>query len=228
MTWAQIRQLYLQAAGNDPAARDEAYVHLSEGQRDIGLLIDLPEINSREQITVGAGNDFVFVESLTPLFAVLDMTNITDGVPMFPEIGGMTGRRRYITSTGQPLSGPVTHYQRDGNRIWLRNTAAVNTTLEVRLQRQLDDVDEGSLSDQPVPPTQYHMAIVYAAVEKFYLLHPKIETVGDIPVSMSEKYKTAKIEAIASRKVATVEEDRPRRETMRLSGYRLSPRSARR
>jgi hypothetical protein len=227
MTWAQIRQLYLQVCGDADAVKKEAYVHLSEANRHIGLLIDLPELNTRDQVTVQSGNDFVFVESLSPMFALLDMTNITDGVPMYPEVGGMTGRRRYLTTTGKPLTGPVTHYQRDGNRIWLRGTANVATTVEIRLQKHLDDLGDSDLNDSPIVPPQYHMAVVYAAAEKYFLLHPMVDMVGEIPVSRSEKYKAAKLEAITSQKAATVEEDRPRRETMRLSGYRLSARSRR-
>ncbi len=219
--------MYLQVSGDPDDAKQEANTHLSEANRHIGLLIDLPELNSRDQVTVQTGNDFVFVESLSPMFALLDMTNITDGVPMYPEVGGMTGRRRYITTTGKPLAGPVTHYQRDGNRIWLRGTANAPTTVEVRLQRHLDDIGDNDLNDSPIVPPQYHMAIVYAAAEKYYLLHPLVDMMGEIPVSRSEKYKAAKLEAVTSQKSAVVEEDRPRRETMRLSGYRLAARSRR-
>lgn len=229
MTWAQLRMAYLQATGDETAGRQEGWMHLSEGHRDIGLLIDLPEVNVQEDLTITAGNDFFFVASLSPLFAVLDMSNITEGMPMYPEPGGMTGRRRYITSTGQPATGSVTHYQRDTDRIWVRSTPTVATTVRVRLQRHLDDITDSNLNEQPIVPPQYHMAIVYAAAEKYFLLHPKTEgsIVGDkvVPVDLAEKYKAAKIEAVASRKSAVAEEDRPRSETMRLRGYRLGARS---
>lgn len=225
MTWAQLRVLYLQAVGNDASSREEDWTHLSEGHRDIGLLVDLPEVNLQEDAVISSGNDFLFVSSLTPLFAILDMSNITEGTPMYPEPGGMTGRRRYLTNTGQPATGSVTHYQRDTDRIWVRSTPTAATTIRIRMQRHLSDISDADLNDQPIVPPQYHMAIVYAAAEKYFLLHPKIDMAGDIPVSKSETFKSAKVEAVTSRKAAVVEEDRARVETMRLRGYRLGVRS---
>lgn len=225
MTWAQIRLAFLQAVGDSEAARDpnELYIHLSEGYREVASRVDVPELSAvDEAVVVKSGSDFVDVGNVDfDIYALLDVYNVTGNYPMYIEPAGMTGRNRFLSSNGQPPSGSVTHWQRDGSRVWVRNTPSADTTLRLRVRQQTPTITSAMLNDRPITPPQYDMAVVFAAVENFYNLHPKIESDGNQQVILSQKYQAAKEAKLAAPRDVRVEEDRAHAETMRLRGYRL-------
>lgn len=223
MTWAQIRQLYLQAAGDSEVAREETYLHLSEGYRDVASRVDVPELSAIDaSVTVTATNDYVEVPTIDfQVYALLDVYNVTGNYPMYIEPAGMTGRNRFLSDSGKPPSGSVTHWQRDGTKIYVRNTPTVDTVLRLRVRQQTPTISASDLNSRPITPPQYDMAIVSAAAENFYTLHPKLDQAPDGQQPPSLKYRMAKEAKVAAPKDVRVEEDRAHAETMRLRGYSL-------
>lgn len=223
LTWAQIRQLYLQAVGDSEVGREEQYLHLSEGYREVASRVEVSELSAvDEAVIVRSGDDFVDIANVDfEIYALLDVYNVTGNYPMYIEPSGMTGRNRFLSNGGKPPSGSVTHWQRDGSRIWVRNTPSADTTLRLRVRQQTPTISAAMLNDRPITPPQYDMAVVFAAVENFYNLHPKTETSGDQQVVLSQKYQASKEAKLAAPKDVRVEEDRAHAETMRLRGYRL-------
>ena len=233
MTWAQLRKLYLQGTGDQEAAREEAYTHLSQGYRDVATdpRVKVPELMAIDSaVTVLADADSVAVSSIDfSVFAIANGFNVTDGVPIYPEPGGMIGRDGFLDTTGKPPSGNITHYMRDGALIYVRNTPTVNTTLRFRVMRQVPDITEADINASPLTPSQYDMAIVHAAVASYYALHPgeAVASEGERVVLLGQKHRGEVERILTERHQPMAEEDRPRRETMRLRGYSTMPRSRR-
>jgi hypothetical protein len=226
MTWAQIRMAFLQAAGDSEQAREEAALHVSEGYREIAAGSDVPELAAIDSLVpVPAGVDYTDVAAVDfSVYALLDAYNVTGGYPLYPEPGGMTGRNRFMGTTGIPPLGTITNYQRDGGRIYWRNTPASDAQirLRVRLQTPTITLAADTLNESPITPAQYDMAIVWAAAESYYTLHPKNEVDGaQAPTPLSQKYRDAKQAKLSVVVNPRVEEDRAHSEVMRLRGYRM-------
>ncbi len=226
MTWGQLRIGFLQATGDSESAREEAYMHLSEGYREIASRVDVPEMNAIDSaVVVPAGADFVEVSTIDfETYALLDVYNVTGNFPVFIEPAGMTGRNRFLSNNGVPPSGSLTNFQRDGTKIYIRNVPTVDTTLRLRIRLQTPTITIALLNSRPITPPQYDMAILFAAVENFYNLHPRIEGEGSQQIILSQKYQAAKEAKLAAPADVRVEEDRSHSETMRLRGYRLGGR----
>jgi hypothetical protein len=228
-TWAQIRKNYLQGTGDAHAAASEAYGHISAAHRRVASdpRIDVPELAAiDDSVIILAGSDYTEVSSIDPdLYAVLTVVNKTDGRLIYPEPGGMTGRSRYFEAgTGKPPTGSITHYQRDGSRLWVRNTPSADTVLTVRLRRQVPDITEADLNSSPLTPAQYDWAIIWYAVGNYLSVHPQPNEHGE-PGNADQRY-FAMAEAEIGRQVnPRKDEDRPRLEPLRLRGYSLRPRS---
>ena len=226
MTWAQIRLAYLQAVGNTPAADQEAWLHLTQGQRIVWGRVDVPEVAVVDpSFALTINQDYVELSGLDQqAYAILDVFNVTDGTPCYPEPGGMTGRNAYLDSTGKPPVGIVTRYQHDGTRLWLRDTPEAATTLRVRLRRQPPVLSDADLNSSPILPSQYDWATIWAAAENYYLGH-------EVPVD-GQELPSARFNRAFEKSLQTtavnprVEEDRAQRQTMRLAGYSLRRRSA--
>lgn len=230
--WGSIRQLYYQATGGTPRAINEAWSHLSEAHRVVASSVDVPELAGiDDEVIIPAGSDFVEISTIgLPVYAILDVFNKTDGIPMFPEPMGMTGRRTLLDTTGKPPVGALCNYQRDGSRLYVRGTAEVDTTLRVRVQRQLLDLTDADVLTTPVTPQQFDRAIVHKAAELYYLLHPDENSIsqGERSIQQSSKHRDAYGDLTAQPKSVRAEEAMARVSRFRLSGFRLSPRSRRR
>lgn len=231
-SWAGIKLLYTQACGDTPRCKLEAWDHLAEAQRMLAAVIDVPELNAiDESVVVSSGADYVATSSVDySIYAVLSCFNVTDGVPMFPEPSGMIGRRSYLTTTGKPNVARLTHYQRDGSRLYVRGTAEEDTTLQVRVQRQMPNLSDSDATSTPITPQHYDRAIVHKAAELYFLLHPGENQVtdGERSIQQSSKHRDAFRELATEPKSVRAEEDRPRQERFRLTRFRLSPRTRRR
>lgn len=226
MTWGQIRQHWLNTVGNASSATTEAYDHLTEGYRSVAAnpSVRVPELAAiDESLTVSADADYVAMSGLDfDTYAVLDVFNVTQGYPIDPEPGGMTGRRRYLDTTGKPPAGVITHYQRDGVRLYVRNTPEADTVLRVRVQRQVPTITVADINTTPLTPAQYDWAIVYYAASNYYSVHPRLE--GENPTNYATYYAGLAREKIGERIDPRVEEDRPHRKSFRVQGYNLNPR----
>jgi hypothetical protein len=226
-TYAAMREAFAQTVGDSQNARAQANLCLTEGQRNIANGLDLPELQAiDESVVVATDDDFVEVANVDlDIFAIMDAFNVTKGYEIFPEPGGMVGRNRFLDTTGKPQTGDITHYIRDGRNIYVRGTPSEDTTLRFRCRQQAPEVLDSNLNDEPILPMQHRLAAIYAAAEVFYNLNPRNEAVGNAVVSFSQKYRDAKQSALAETKASVAEEDKSRRQTMRLTGYRCHPRS---
>lgn len=226
MTWAMIRKLFLQAVGDNQSARDEAWLHLTQALRLITTdpAIDVPELAVIDDtFVVVASTDYTEMSSLDfDSLAIMDVFNKTRGYPIDPEPGGMTGRRRYLDTTGKPPSGEVTHYVRDGTRLYVRSTPSANTTLIVRARRQVAALSSADENSSPPTPEQYDWPIIYRAAENYYSVHPMA---GEGAPDMAGRFRVqAQGQINGLQNVRTVE-DKAHRGTMRLRGYRVGPRT---
>lgn len=233
MTWAQILKRYIAACGDTPAARDEAFDHLTEGGRAVAndaALAELPDLMGiDESVVITADTDNALISTIDlNVFAIQNVFNKTEGFPMNPEPGGMIGRQRYLETTGLPPSGSVTHYVRDGVRLYVRQTPTANTTLMVRVRRAVVTLTNSDLNLSPITPPQYDEAIIFHAAANYFLSHPREDVAGEGQPSFSQKYLAAAALKLVTPKVAPAVEDKARiNETMRLRGYSLQPRSFR-
>jgi hypothetical protein len=163
------------------------------------------------------------------VFAIQNILNKTEGFPLNPEPGGVIGRQRYLGTNGLPPPGSVTHYVRDGVRLYVRQTPTANTTLMVRVRRAVVALTDSDLNSSPISPEQYDEAIIFHAAANYYLSHPREDAAGEGQPPYSQKYLGAAALKLVAPKIAPAVEDKARyNETMRLRGYSLQPRSFRR
>jgi hypothetical protein len=235
MTWAQLRRLFLQATGSTPDAMEETWVHLSYGQRRVANTpgIDVPELYKTVTVTAPTGIDYIPLANLgVDVFSIASGQNISRGYPIYPENSGMMGRMKYLQpDTNQPPLGQVSNYERDSDSIWLRNTPDEDTLLAFRVMIQVPELDESDINDSPLLPEHVQMAIVQAATANYYSLHREENTVmganGQPAGLHSTRFENQFLATISQPKSSRAEEDRPRRQTMRLAGYQIGPKSRR-
>lgn len=229
-TYALMLKQFLGIVGDSDAARDDAYLCLTEGQRNVANGLDLPELQAiDENVAVAEGDDFVEVVNVDlDVFAILDGFNVTGGFEIYPEPGGMVGRNRYLDTTGKPAAGDITHYIRDGRNIYLRGTATENIVLRFRCRQQAPEISDANINDESILPFQHRLSAVFAAAEVYYNLHPRVEAVGEGLINFATKMREAKQIWNAEAKSSHSAEDMSRRETPRLRGYRAWPMRGRR
>ncbi len=235
MTWALCRKLYLQATGDTPDSREEAFIHLAHGQRRVANTpgIDVPEVYETIQAVIPSGSDSIPIANLgVDVFAIASAYNQTQGMPVYPEPSGMIGRQQFLQpDTSIPPAGQVTHYMRDGQQIFFRNTPDEDTTITFRVMIQMPDVSEADLNDYPLVPEQYRMALVQCAAASYFSMHSDQNSVmgpNGQPVGLnSSRFEQQAQMSLAQPKLMRAEEDRPRMQTMRLAGYSVGPRSMR-
>lgn len=231
LTYAQMRMQFLQGTGDSEVAKEECYLHLTEGQRQICAKADLPEsMKLDESVVISANTDRTLMANVDfDVFAIQSVSNSTDGVPMYPEPNGADGRRRYLVVNGLPPAGNITHWARDGRYLFVRNMPSVDTTLRLHGHSQPGAVTIGNLNEQSPLPAQYDYPIVWASIINFCTLHTQAPE-GIDQATWSAKIPT--LQQAIQNGMQTVqpraEEDRTISRTSRLAGYRTTPRSLRR
>lgn len=226
-TWESLRRLFLTTCGDAAAAREEAWTHLSKGYRQVfnDEAVDVPELSAiDEEVVVAADADYIAMTDINfSVFGIQNVFNKTDGRPLDPEPGGMEGRDRFLTSTGTPPAGSITHYMRDGQRLYVRNVPTTETTLIVRVRREVPPLGDADIEGSPLTPTHLDHAIVFYAAASFFSLHPRMHE--GKPMPDDERYRgLAKAEILGQVSPRVVEDKARRREHYRLSGYDLGPR----
>lgn len=227
-TWGQLRQKYLSAVGKRDAAEQEAWDHLSEGYRRVASRLDLPELRVPDAIVTVAEDDYYF-EHDCDAYAIRSLFNATDGTPMHEESGNMSGYNRFLepsaTGTPMPPRGVPTRYFRAGNKVYFRDRANEEKKIVVQFDLQVPDVTVADINNHPATPAQYDLAIVYAAARSYFLVHPEQNVAPDGQQKPSESL-TAAIDEVLTRSKDPVEiESKNERLTIRVAGYRYTPRS---
>jgi hypothetical protein len=241
MVFRDIRELYRQATQEDPRADQAWTLHLTEGYRKVASMLDVPELRQPEASFViqedpaTSGEYLDYFDTDADVYAISNLFNATSGQTMHPEPGGMAGRDRYLEPTGddtsrpRPPAGEVTHWTRQGNRIYVRDRPKISTRIEIRFHIQVPLLSESMLEEHPRTPDQYDLAIAQAAAESFYSVNPAINRMSPEGGGLWSQFFGGE----ASRKVAEPKdpralEDRTSQEVWRLAGYSTSPRSGRR
>jgi hypothetical protein len=202
---------------------NEAWDHLSEANRRVLSLVDVPELVTTSNVTVTAGNDYA--DKPATCYHLLSVFNLADSFAMHPEPGGMLGRARYLTTTGKPPSGSATHFFEDGTRIYVRDTPSVNTSLQLRFRTAPAAITDADVDSSPLTPDRYDWAFVHAALRNFYQTHPSLDLVdGDSHIKLSDKAERALQAVLGEPRPDYAEVNKGVYHVMRLSGYNMSPR----
>lgn len=226
MLWGQLRKYFVEAAGNATQAEQEAYDHLTEGLRRVISSVEIPQIYATKNYTVTADTDRVTLDS--DCYHVSTVFNTTDGIPCHEEPDGVGGRNRHLLkTTAKPAAGPVTHWWRDGTSLLVRSMPTEATTLSVRYMLQISTVADADLNSSPITPAQYDMAIVQGALMSYLSVHPADNTMIDPERNITRlQVATQQFQvAIGGPKPVYREENKMRRENMRMPGYSVTPRS---
>lgn len=228
-TWGELRKKFLGAVGKRNSAEQEAWDHLSEGYRRVASQLDLPELRVPDAtVTVALGDHYFDYDC--DAYAIRSIFNSTDGQPMHQESGGLAGYNRFLEAssagTPKPPSGTPTRYVRAGNRVYFRDRAARETIFVVQFDLQVPEITASNINEHPVTPAQYDLAIVYLAVRAYFLAHPDEDTSPEGQPSPSRKMADAAEEILARSKDPVAIESKAERTVVRVTGYRLLPRSA--
>lgn len=242
MDWSEALDLYKEATGNDPRAEQEWRTHLTEGYRRIASALDIPELRQPEASFVieetapasGVWLDYFDLSGECDIYAIESLHNSTDGVMMIPETGGMSGRSRYLEPTGDdstrptPPAGTPQWWVREGSRIYVRDRPSRSTRIEIRFHIQVAQLTDSDLDNHPLTPAQYDRAIVLAAAESFYEMHPGAnKVIGGEGGRLASDFFSGAAGAALSRKSPRAIEERTGYSSMRLAGFSVTPRSRR-
>lgn len=239
LTWGEIRKAFLDIAGRSGDAEKQAYVFLTEGYRRLLRQTDTPEaFTAEDTVAVGADPedateflDYVPMSDLNTngIVHIDSALNLTDGIRMEIEEGGMPGRDRYLAKlrTGftrsKPGFGPPRFFVSYGERIYLRPCPSSATTILFRYRTEPAALTSADLNSSPTTPNRFDWAIVYLAAEAYLQAHPEQVTEQRNPAA----FKQSAMELIHEPKQRTAEEEKTSYRRYRLSGFRFSPMSRR-
>lgn len=175
LPWSDIFDLYMSGCGNTDAAVSERFVHITEGYRGVwGNVDDLPEkyITEATEDTIASQD---YIEMDPDVYSMHTVVNEDTGYKLQPEPGGFRGRSRYIEAgTGMPPeSDNPNYYVRKGNKLYLRDTPNQIVTLAMSFKAHAPAITSSTdITEHPITPNQYDMAIVRWAMGNYYLVHP--------------------------------------------------------
>jgi hypothetical protein len=235
MTWSELAELFVRGTGEGGIAEIEKWTHLTEGYRRVAShpRVEVPELTNPdatftiEESAPDAADWPDYFETDCDVYAIKSLTNETEGFPMYPESGGLTGRQRFLEPGGEPPRGGVRWWAREGTRIYVREAPAADTTIRIRFKVQVPQLDATYEDKHPLTPPQYELAILHAALESFYAVHKPPAEEG-VPALAVAREHAGQAESIIARSVdPRAIEDRSRHQRIRLAGYRFTPSSRR-
>lgn len=236
MTWGELRDLFFAATGETGIADKEVWTHLTEGYRRVASHpgVEVPELTNPDSTftiteATSGGEDWPdFFEVACDVYAIKSLYNETDGYPMYPESGGMTGRERFLEAGGSPPRGGVRWWVREGTRIYVREAPEADTAVRIRFKTQVPQLDSTYASKHPLTPPQYELAILNFALESFNTIHKPKNQEGNPLLSVARDHRE-QAQSILDRSIdPRAIEDRSRHQRIRLAGYRFTPQSRRR
>lgn len=240
LSWSQLKGFYLEMCEHAASAEQEALLHLTEGYRLVARELDIPELRQPEaaveltESSPGAADWPSWFLTDCDVYAISSLHNATDGHPMHPEVGGMAGRDRYLVATGDSTSTPdvpagtPTRWTREGERIYVRDRPEKDTRIVVRFHAQVPEVGSADLSNHPLTPPQYDLAIAKAAAYSWYSSHPQADRPAAEGMPPPSVKLFAEATGLTKAKPPPAIEQRTRVDSTRLAGYRVGPRSVRR
>lgn len=220
MAFEDIERVYLRAAGESGDGHQERWDHINFAYRWLFGKLKVPEVNIPDATKQTVANqDWIEVDN--DLYAVGSIVNTTDGRKLDPERDGFRGRSRYIEAgTTMPPTGSPQFYIRQGNKIWLRDTpdAVYDLLVSFRFLPEWVD-DKTDLSQHPITPGQYDMAIVYRALGSFFTMHPPMNQDGQPDRGRAQELKQEARDIVGEMVSPADEENLDRRQYVRQAGY---------
>lgn len=235
MTFARIRENFLQAVGKSEISAQEAWDHITEGYRETLRQGDFPEV-FREEVRLSVDldeehpGDFLdYVELPCDYMTIYSVFNEQVGSPINFEPSGWRGRERFLQlsspkdTRAKPPNGEVRWFVPMGTRIYLRDTPNSDTTLKVSYRIQPPTLNDSDANEHARTPPQSDWAIVWFAAANYFKAHPMVQGAKE-NVGSFEQQAQAKLH---SRYNPDVEVEKTAFNRMRVAGYRYMPRSRR-
>ena len=235
MTFARIREAFLQNVGKSTASAQEAWDHITEGYREALRQGDFPEV-FREEVRLSVDldeehpGDFLdYVELPCDYMTIYSVVNETVGAPVNFEPSGWRGRDRFLQRSdplgtrSKPPCGEVRWFVPMGRRIYIRDTPNSDTTLRIAYRIQPPTLRDDLANQHALTPPQADWAIVWFAAANYYKAHPQIENAGQMAQTLGTQAQ-AKLHA---RYNPDAEVEHTAFNRMRVAGYRWTPRSRR-
>lgn len=174
MTWREIRQQAINACGQTSEAGAEFPALATAAVRELYAVIDVPELEKENRLTVRKGHDRVAFPA--DVFGIHHVFNLTTGERVEPEEEGVRGRSKFLEeTTGQPPEGSVHRYVRSGANLLVRDRADEDTSLQLAYKIIPPAVTDGVLDAQPLAPAQYDWPTIWMIASVYYSLHPPSE-----------------------------------------------------
>lgn len=230
ITWDTIQQMFLESTGDTAAAQREKWIHLSEGYRRVASQLDVPELTQPDaRVTIPAdpavsGEFLDYVDVDCDLSAIRSIFNVTDGHPVHLEDGDARGRDRYLQTDAKPPEGQVVRALRMGNRLYVRDRPTESVTLKIIFKVQTPNLSDADLSDHPLLPAQYHLAILHKSLESYWSIHPDKNEAGLRSFAPAREAGSQAQALLATTDDPKGYEDRAKRGRFRLGGLRFSGR----
>jgi hypothetical protein len=221
LTWAEIIDLYHNGCGNAQFAFKERFTHVTEAYRGASSLLELPELYMpNATIATVANQDWVEVDP--DVYSLVSASLKDTGLKLTPEPGGFRGRQRYYESdqVRPPVSGSVSFYVRKGNRVYLRDTPDAIMTLIFAFRMHPPPVTSSTdLTEHPITPQQYDMALVRWAMGSYYSIHPPQVGENAFDLQKGPSLVKAAQEMLIERRNPAAEEKLDTQHYMRQQGY---------
>lgn len=220
LTWADAIDLYHNGCGHTDYSWKERFTHITEAYRGLCSVLEVPElyITGATQATV-ADQDYVDMDP--DVYNVHNVILKETALKLIPEPGGMRGRARYFETdqVRPPTSGSVSFYVRKGNKLFLRDTPNAIMTLIIDFRLHPPAITSlTTLTEHPITPPQYDMALVRWAMGSYFSIHPPISDRG-----LDLNHGPAIIEAakgmLAEKRSPVAEENRDQQHYMTQRGY---------
>jgi hypothetical protein len=221
LSWADISELYHNGCGNSDFSFKERFTHITEAYRGICAVLEVPELYiPNATVSTVANQDWV---EMDPDVYSLVSVNLKDtGLKLTPEPGGMRGRMRYYESdqVRPPISGSVSFYVRKGNRLYLRDTPDAIMTLIVAFRMHPPEITASTtLTEHPITPPQYDMALVRWAMGSYFSIHPPQVEAGVFDLQKGPALVEAAQEMLVEKRNPSAEEKLDTAHSTRQLGY---------
>jgi len=180
MKWSEAESLYVAGCNEAAVASNEKYIHLKAGLQYVMAKLELQELEDPDTtVTTTVGVDWVpLPEGFINLISIV---NVDTGFKLTAEPNGLRGRMQfYEAGTGMPAQGEPNYWVIAKGRIYLRDTPDDEYLLQI-VAKGADHYPSEDTMDVEIPiDSQYHHAVVHAAVVSCLSTHTKLASeLGD-------------------------------------------------
>lgn len=185
----EILELGLGSTGTggspDRRAIQMQYRLLTEAQRVLFRVLDIPEVFDRKPVQTVANQDWV--PTPADVYAIMWIENRPSAFKLKKEPEGYIGRARFFETdedrpfiSGEP--GSVNFYVRKEDRIYLRDTPDRAFTLDISYRLLPPALTEADLEVKSPLPEQYDFPLSRIFSGVYYSLHPPLDPNTQVPL----------------------------------------------